>query len=147
MTGVVRLTAAVVVLTIVAASAGFWGGTQMGSRHAQHSSRLDETLHKELALTPAQERRIADLERRFAEQQKELEREMRSANRELAQALEAEPSYGDRAKAAVAHFHDAMAKLQELTILHVLDMRGALTPSQAVRFDETVRRSLTSDLP
>lgn len=147
MTGTVRLTAAVVALTIAAAGAGFWGGARIGAGRTHHSSSLDEILHKQLALTVEQERRIADLETQFSGQQRELEKQMRSANRELAQALQSEHSYGEKAKAAVAHFHDAMAKLQELTILHVLDMRAALTPAQAARFDETIRDSLTSDLP
>lgn len=147
MTGTVRLTAAVIALTILAASAGFWGGTRVGAGHAHPSPGLDDILHKELGLTPEQERRIADLEAQFSGQQEQLEKAMRAANRELAQALKSEHSYGEKAKAAVAHFHDAMAKLQELTMLHIVDMRDVLTPAQASRFDETIGKSLTSDAP
>ena len=138
---------AVVVLTIVAAAAGVWVGMGIGARHTHHASSLDEILHHELNLTPDQEKRISALESKFALDRQDLEMQMHAANRELARALETEHGYDDGAKAAISHFHDAMAKLQEQTIRHILDMRSVLTPEQADRFDKTVREALSSDPP
>ena len=78
---------------------------------------------------------------------KDLDMQMRAANLELARALEAERAYGDAAKTAISHFHAAMAKLQELTVVHILDMRAVLTPEQAETFDKTVRQALSADPP
>lgn len=147
MTATARTVVAAVVLTIIAAAAGVWIGMSMGTHPTHHASSLDEILHHQLGLTPDQEKRIAALEAKFAQDRKGLDAQMHAANHELARALEAEHTYGDNAKAAISHFHDAMAKLQELTILHILDMRAALTPEQAERFDKTVRESLSSGDP
>ncbi len=142
-----RTIVAVVVLTVIAAAAGVWVGMNIVPKPSHHSTGLDEILHHELGLTPEQERRISDLEAKFALDRKDLESEMRSSNRELARALEAEHGYGDQAKTAISHFHMAMGKLQEMTILHVLEMRSVLTPEQAEKFDKTVRQALSADPP
>ena len=143
-----RTAIAVVLLTVVAAGAGVWVGMGLGgSQSHHHSAGLDEILHHELGLTPDQEKRIASLEAKFALDRKDLEMQMRAANLELARALEAERGYGEAAKTAISHSHEAMAKLQELTILHVLEMRAVLTPEQAEKFDKTVRQALSADPP
>lgn len=144
----VRTLLAVVLLTIVAAGAGVWVGMGVGdSRGHRHSGSLDEILHHEIGLTQDQEKRIASLESKFALDRKDLEAQMRAANLELARALERERAYGEAAKSAISHFHDAMAKLQELTILHVLEMRAVLSSEQAERFDKTVRDALSAEPP
>lgn len=142
-----RTAIAVVVLTIIAAAAGIWVGMGLRHDHGHHTAGLDDILHHELGLTPDQEKRIAVLEAKFALDRKDLEMQMRAANLELARALESERSYGDAAKTAISHFHSAMAKLQELTVVHVLDIRAVLTPEQAERFDKTVRQALSADPP
>ena len=146
MTSTVRTIVAVVVLTLFAAAAGAWLGSEYGG-HTSHGRSLDEILHNELALTPEQEKRIAALESKFALDRKDLESQMRTANRELARALEAEHAYGDRAKTAIGQFHTAMAALQEQTIIHIVAMRSVLTPEQAERYDKTIREALSSDSP
>lgn len=143
-----RTVIAVVVLTVVAAAAGVWVGMGLGAGHGhQHSTGFHDILHNELGLTPDQEKRIASLEAKFALDRKDLEMQMRAANLELARALEGERAYGEAAKTAISHFHEAMAKLQELTILHVLEMRAVLTSEQTERFDRTVRQALSADPP
>lgn len=147
MTATTRMGATVVILTMVAVAAGVWIGMGIGARHLHHASSLDEILHHELNLTAEQKKHISALESNFVLDRQDSEMQMRAANLELARALEAEHGYGDGAKAAISHFHDAMAKLQEQTIRHVLDMRSVLTPEQANRFDQTVREALSSDPP
>ncbi|MCA0201041.1 MAG: periplasmic heavy metal sensor [Proteobacteria bacterium] len=147
MTGA-RTAIAVVLLTIVAAAAGVWAGMEAGGRHGhQHAAGFHDILHHELGLTPDQEERIASMEAKFALDRKDLEMRMRAANLELARALENERTYGAAAKTAISHFHEAMAALQELTILHVLEMRAVLTPEQAEHFDTTIRQALSADPP
>lgn len=138
------IVSAVFLTAIVAALAG-WGGVQYGLSHVNTKPRLDELLHHELNLTSVQHHSIDVLEADFAKQRREPEAELRAANRDLATAIETDRAYSGRARAAVERFHRAMKQLQELTIRHVLAMRSVLTPSQAKRFDETVRRSLVED--
>lgn len=146
MTSPARIVFAVVVLTLLAGAAGFWAGMTYTARHV-HSAGLDDILHRDLGLTPDQEKQIAGLESKFARDRAELEGRMRAANRELASALDSEHTFGDPAKKAITQFHMAMAALQEQTILHVLEMRAILTPEQAKRFDATVGRSLSAAPP
>ncbi len=140
-----RLIAAVAFLTISAAGLGFWVGSTRQQEHHVHSGGLDEILHRNLGLTPDQEKQIGALEAKFALDRKDLEAQMRAANRNLARALANEHVFGDQAKEAIGRFHVAMASLQEQTIIHVLAMRAVLTPDQAERFDKTVLEALTPE--
>lgn len=138
---------AVVLLTMVALAAGVWIGTRMNMVRGYEAADVHNILHHELGLTPEQEKKIEALETKFALDRKALDVQMRAANLELARALESERAYGDAAKTAISHFHDAMAKLQELTIVHILEMRAVLTPEQANVFDKTIRQALSADPP
>ena len=142
-----RTAIAVVVLTVVAMAAGVWIGTGIGKGHVHEAADVHDILHHQLGLSPDQEKKIAALETKFALDRKELDVQMRAANLELARALETERTYDDAAKMAISHFHEAMAKLQELTIVHILEMRAVLTPEQADTFDKTVRQALSADPP
>lgn len=142
-----RTAIAVVVLTVVAMAAGVWIGTGIGKGHVHEAADVHDLLHHHLGLSPDQEKKISAIESKFALDRKDLDMQMRAANLELARALESERAYGDAAKAAISHFHEAMAKLQELTVVHILDMRAELTPGQADTFDKTVRQALSADPP
>ena len=142
-----RTAIAVVVLTVVAMVAGVWIGTGIGKGHDHEAADVHNILHHHLGLSSEQEKKIAAMESRFALDRKALDMQMRSANLELARALESERAYGDPAKTAISHFHEAMAKLQELTVVHILEMRAVLTPDQADTFDKTVRQALSADPP
>lgn len=138
---------AVIVLTIVAMAVGVWIGVGVGKGHVRASGDVHEILHHQLGLSLDQEKKIETIEAKFALDRKELDIQMRAANLELARALETELAYGDAAKAAISHFHAAMAKLQELTVVHILEMRAVLTPEQAKTFDKSVREALSADPP
>lgn len=143
-----RTAIAVVVLTVVAMAAGGWIGTGIGKGHGHEAAAdVHNLLHHQLGLSPEQEKKIAAIESKFALDRKDLDMQMRAANLELARALETERAYGDAAKTAISHFHDAMAKLQELTVVHILEMRAVLTPEQADTFDKTIRTALSADPP
>ena len=142
-----RTAIAVVVLTVVAMAAGIWVGTRIDQPHQHGAADVHTILHTQLGLSPEQEKKIEAIEAKFALDRKDLDVQMRAANLELARALEAERAYGDAAKTAISHFHAAMAKLQELTVVHILEMRAVLSPDQANTFDKTVREALSADPP
>ncbi|MGE3333593.1 MAG: Spy/CpxP family protein refolding chaperone [Rhodospirillaceae bacterium] len=142
-----RTAIAVIALTLAALATGVWIGMGLRSDRGHEAASVHDMLHHQLDLTPEQDKRIAIIEAKFALDRKDLEMQMRAANLELARALESERAYGDAAKTAISHFHEAMAGLQELTILHILEMRAALTPDQAAIFDKTIRQSLSADPP
>jgi len=143
-----RTAIAVVVLTVVALAVGVWIGMGVGKGHDHHEAAdVHNILHHQLGLSAEQDKKIAAIESKFALDRKDLDMQMRAANLELARALETERAYGDAAKTAISHFHEAMAKLQELTVVHILEMRAVLTPEQAETFDKTVRQALSADPP
>lgn len=143
-----KTVSAVLILTVVAMAAGVWIGMGLGgSRHIHETVDVHNTLHHQLGLSAEQDKKIEAIEAKFASDRKDLDAQMRASNIELARALETERVYGDAAKAAISHFHAAMAKLQELTVVHILEMRAVLTPSQAETFDKTVRQALSADPP
>jgi Spy/CpxP family protein refolding chaperone len=130
-------------LSLAAGGLGAWGGATYAMRHA-HAAHppLHSVVHDQLQLTPEQERRIEGLEAAYAERRRALEAQMRQANAELATALSEDHVYTPRVQRAVDHFHHAMGELQKETILHVLAMRGVLTPAQTATFDKTVAKAL-----
>ncbi|MFN9927023.1 MAG: Spy/CpxP family protein refolding chaperone [Phenylobacterium sp.] len=130
-------------LSVMAAFGGAWVGARYVVAQMQDEPPLHEVVHSRLRLTAEQERRIASLEREFADRRAALEVEMRSANADLAEAIEAEHIYSPAVQQAVDRFHRAMGELQKQTILHVLAMRQVLTPDQTPRFDETVVKALS----
>jgi Spy/CpxP family protein refolding chaperone len=138
-----RTIAVTLVLSVIVAALGAWGGAEYVTRAMHHAPPLDELLHEKLQLTADQQRRIAGLERDHATKRAALQAEMRAANVDLARAIQAQHAYTPEVQAAVDRFHRAMGELQKETILHVLAMRTVLTPEQAARFDATVANSLT----
>lgn len=132
-----------IILSGLTAALGAWGATQYFVQSQKRATPLHQVIHEQLKLTPDQVRRIDGLEKDFAARRKALESEMRAANVELAQAIQATHSYTPQVQAAIERFHAAMGELQMASIQHVIAIRAVLTPEQAVRFDETVVKSLT----
>ena len=138
-----RSIALTVVLSLVLAALGAWGGAEYVLHRTRAATPMHELLHERLHLDADQQRRIEALEQQHAARRAALEAEMRAANADLARAIEAQHAYTPEVQAAVDRFHHAMGDLQKETILHVLAMRGVLKPDQRAQFDETVSRSLT----
>lgn len=138
-----RAIALTLALSLAAAGLGAWGGATYAMRHV-HAAHppMHGVLHEQLQLTPDQTQRIEGLETAYAARRSALEGQMRQANAELAAALSDDHAYTPRVQQAVDHFHHAMGELQKQTILHVLAMRGVLTPAQTAIFDRTVARAL-----
>lgn len=144
MTPLAKTLVAGAIVTALVCVVGGWAGVQYGLQRAQQSG-VHEKLHHELGLTAEQESRISEMERHFAETRRNLEAEMRAANRDLAAALQKDHTFGPSAKQSIERFHEAMGRLQEQTITHVLAMRQVLTPQQAERFDRMVSDALVSE--
>lgn len=142
---VMRSMALTLVLSVLVAILGVWGGAQYVMHRMQRPTPLHELVHEKLGLTADQERRIAGMERDHEARRQALEAEMRAANAQLAQAFQQTHAYTPQVQAAIDRFHRAMGELQKETIVHTLAMRAVLTPDQTARFDETVVRSLTED--
>lgn len=134
-----------ILLSVVAAAAGAWGGAHYIVGRMHHGTSLHEMMHEDLHLTAAQGQRISGLERDYAIRRHALEAEMRAANADLAQAIQQQHAYSPAVQQAIDRSHRAMSELQKQSILHVLAMRQVLTPEQAARFDDTVVKALTED--
>lgn len=134
-----------VVLSVIAAAVGVWGGAKYVQSGMPHAPSLHETLHGRLHLSPDQRSRIAVLERDHATRRLALMAEMRAANAELAQAYQESHAYTPKVQTAIDRFHRAMDALQKETMIHVIAMRSVLTPEQAAVFDDTVVKSLTAE--
>ena len=138
-----RSLALTLVLAILAAAIGVWGGARYGLARSHRPPALHEMLHDTLHLTAEQQGRIEGLERDHAARRRALEAEMRVANADLAEAYEAAHAYTPGVQAAIDRLHRAMGALQTETMVHVIAMRAVLRPDQTGRFDDTIVRSLT----
>lgn len=123
------------VLALIAGVGGVWLGTTFLGR-AQRPT-LHQVIHRDLSISPAQDRQIEALETAFSTRRQALELEMRASNAELAAAIREEQGYGPKVTAAVQHFHDAMGRMQTESIAHVFAMREVLTLEQRTKFDES----------
>lgn len=133
------------VLSVVVAALGAWGGAEYVIHRMQRPAPLHQLVHQKLHLSAAQQSQMAGIERDHAARQTALEAEMRAANADLAQAFQEQHAYTPKVQAAIDRFHTAMAALQKETFMHVLAMRSVLTPAQAAQFDETVVKSLNTE--
>lgn len=134
-----------IVLSVIAAAAGAWGGAHYVVSRMHHAASLHQTVHKKLHLSADQEQRISGLESDFAVRRHALESDMRAANADLARAIQQGHAYTPAVQQAVDRSHHAMSELQKQSILHVLAMRQVLTSEQTARFDDTVVKALTED--
>ena len=139
-----RSTLVTAILAALVGAACAWGVLTWNGREASAPS-LHQVVHDQMDLTPDQDRRLDEIEARFAVERTRLEAEVRTANRELSDAIAQSRGDTPQVQAAVDHFHSAMGELQKATIAHVFEMRAVLTPEQAEVFDRAVVDTLQSD--
>lgn len=144
MTGGARL-ALMAAIAFSGALAGVFAGRSWIAPPPPAETGLHALLHHDLDLDPAQQARIARIERGFAGRRAALEGELRADNARIAEAIGAEHGYGPGVAAAVDRSHRAMGALQKATLEHVFAMRAVLRPDQAARFDRAVTQALTAD--
>lgn len=130
-------------IAFLAALTGVFAGRALVDAPRADETELHALLHRELKLSPAQERKIAPIEVQFAARRDALELEMRAANIRLAQAIEAEHGYGPQVTKAIDETHEVMGNLQKDTLQHLFAMRGVLDRDQAAMFDRVMVDALT----
>lgn len=133
------------VLSVLVAALGVWGGAEYVKRQMQRPTPLHQLVHEKLNLTAEQKVRLEGIERDHEIKRQLMEAEMRAANAELARAFQQQHAYTPEMQAAIDRFHHAMGELQKETMVHTLAMRSVLTPQQTAKFDDTVVQSLTQD--
>lgn len=121
------------------------GGALVGAaltRPEPHRDMLDAAVHRELDLTPEQDRRLEAIEASYATRKAALDTELRAAARDIAAAVSEDHAQSDRLTQAIDRFHNAMGQTQRDAIAHVFEMRAVLGPDQQARFDMIVREQL-----
>lgn len=135
-------------LLVLAALVGFGaglGGVLVGASLTRADPRrdtLDAAVHRELDLTPEQDRRLEAIEAGYAARKATLDAELRAAARDIAAAVAEDHAQSERLSQAIERFHNAMGQTQRDAIAHVFDMRAVLDPDQQARFDMIVREEL-----
>lgn len=136
----------IVLADLLAVAAGCIGAYAAGQwREASHAITLHDFVHEELDLDASQDRKLDQLEARFAVQRQELDLSLRAANARLASAMDDEHEYGPKVAAAIDEVHARMGDLQKATVEHVFAMRALLDQEQRARFDRQVAASLTRE--
>ena len=140
-------------ITVLLAGLAAFVGARLGATHLQPAEAprshllLRETVyqmvHQDLKLTPAQSRKVDEIEGRYAHQRNSLRAQIGSADAELGEALANEMALGTAAQRALEHLQGSMGQLQRETILYVLEVRSELTPQQQQVLDQKVFESLT----
>jgi hypothetical protein len=130
-------------IAFLAAVAGVFVGRQLVVPDRSVESGLHALVHRDLKLDPGQQRRIEQIEQRYALRRQAIELELRSDNARLADAINVEHGYGPLVSDAIDRSHHAMGELQKATLEHVFAMRGVLRADQAAQFDAAVTKALT----
>ncbi|MBA3849692.1 MAG: heavy metal resistance protein [Opitutus sp.] len=127
-------------LSVAAIAAGAAAVTEFWMRRSHPPEDAHAWVHRQLEITPEQDRRIAEMEKSFAQRRAVLMRRLHEANEELANAILEDRATSPKVGAVVRRIHSAQAELQQITLDHVFEMRAALTPAQ---YDKLLR--LTAD--
>ena len=125
-----QLVAMLVIVALVAAAACYVSARVFGPLRPQRVVSGHEWIHKQLNLTPAEQKALEPVETKFAQRKRNLMGEIRSANKELAEAIKQDQADSPRVSAAVERIHHAQGELQEATLEHVFEMKEVLTPEQ-----------------
>lgn len=123
-------------LLVAAVAAGTTLMTEAWLRRSRPPEDAHAWIHRQLNITPEQDKAIDLIEKRFTEQRAILMERLRQANAELAQAILEGKARSPKVEEAVRKIHAAQADLQQLTLEHVFEMQRALTPEQ---YDKLLR--------
>ena len=119
-----------IIVALVAAAACYVSARVFGPLHPQRGVSGHEWIHKQLGLSPDEQKALEPIETKFAQRKQNLMDEIRNANKELAEAIKQDQADSPRVSAAVERIHHAQGELQKATIEHVFEMKGVLTPEQ-----------------
>jgi nickel and cobalt resistance protein CnrR len=125
-----QLIAMLIIVALVAAAACYVSVSVFGPVRLRRGVSGHEWIHKQLGLTPEEQKALGPSETKFGQRKRDLMREIRGANKELAEAIRQDQAESPRVSAAVEKIHHAQGELQEVTLEHVFEMKGVLTPEQ-----------------
>lgn len=134
-----------VILAFLAGIGGAFVGTKLLAPAAPPNNALHALLHSKLNLSVAQDKNIAEEEKRFTLIRTRLEAGAHSANVELAKAIEATKRDGPEVQKAIEHVNTALGRYQKESVSHIFRMRAVLTPEQAEIFDRSVAQALMQE--
>lgn len=136
------------VFLLILLSAAF-GGLYIGQHfigqprdHHADSGGWHQILHDKLHITPEQDAKLEEIEKRYRQRRQYLEEHLRLANMELADAIKADKAYSTRVQAATDKIHMAMGELQKATLEHLFEMRPILTDEQNLKLEQMVTDAL-----
>src|SRR3981081_1510036 len=124
-----QLVAMLIVVALVAAAACYVSARLFGPLR-RSTVECHEWIHKQLDITPSEQKGLEPIETRFAERKRNLMDEIRSENKDLTTAIKQDKTDSPRVSAAVEKIHHAQGKLQEATLEHVFEMKEVLRPEQ-----------------
>jgi len=127
-------------LLVAVLAAGAAALTEYWLRRSRPPEDAHAWVHRQLEITPEQDRRIAEMEKVFALRRAALMQRLHEANDELAHAILEDRAASPKVAEALRRIHSAQIELQQITLDHVFEMRVALTPAQ---YDKLLR--LTAD--
>lgn len=127
-------------LSVAVLAAGAAALTEYWLRRSRPPEDAHAWVHRQLEITPEQDRRIAEMEKVFALRRAALMQRLHEANDELAHAILEDRAASPKVAEALRRIHSAQIELQQITLDHVFEMRVALTPAQ---YDKLLR--LTAD--
>ncbi len=118
------------IVGLVAASAACLSIMLYSNWHKPVQQNAHDWIHTQLNITAEQDLALAPIEKRYRSERNNLEQQLTLANRELAEAILADGRESERVHAAIEKIHVHMGALQRVTIGHVFEMKGILTPEQ-----------------
>ena len=137
-----------VLMAGIAGFVGVWVGIDhlqpaLNNTPAPLRQTIDELMQRGLVgLTPAQKRQISAIEAGYAHTRTQLRARIAAANVELGNALADEMGFGPQAQKSIEDLEANVGALQKATVLYILALRAALTPTQKEVFDERVVAAL-----
>lgn len=102
-------------------------------------------LHQQLELTADQKESLAPIERRFEAEHAQLSEALAEASAELAHALGNPGETLESLRPIMTKRQQLQARLQELTVKHLLEKRERLTPAQQEDYRKWVHESIGHD--
>ncbi len=99
-------------------------------------------LHRELHITPEQDKQLGAMEQHFQVRKAELEATIKKTNAELAASITEDKHYSIRVKAAVDNINHAQGELQKAVLEHLFAMQEILTPAQSEKLNRMAADAL-----
>ncbi len=133
------------ILLTIAFCGQYMGQLLMQDSHVHQNSdsaNWHRILHEKLEITPAQDIKLAELEKRYSQHRQYLEEQMKLANMELAEAIKTDKSFSLNVQAATDKIHHAMGELQKITLEHLFDMRPILSDEQNKKLEQLITDAL-----